>query len=874
METLRQTIKTLFQLQKSDNVIASLLNEHKHDDIEINRRWFVRAYLDDISPIRTKDQVESIFDLLESKWMMADDGILSFAFAEEKSVFNVLLHFSSFALREYKHLPVCRYDNLLRWHDLTSNLGEDLFTTSYFAAKDIRQRIDRKFFNWKDIIGHDNAALNNIFEKRMIDLHYHLYGSIFVFDLNWLSLMNDVTDRKDSFRKIFDYLKAPHIVNSSEVINSLYNKVMKAAAIRLLLYWYVEMETNDVFVDELFQWVWDMLCVNEDLLMDTKILELSHRVNAVKMMKGYCFSNKDDMQKSILDYAISASIIQSSPSENDYLYSVLAGERYLMYRVFQKVYDGSVDSDLASLFYVYLLIKSEFRNEIVQLNDSVGFANFADYQDRKFLFLKEYSAFGGVAAQVAIGSSLSDSQKYLEARITPKTTAEDLKKAIDGIEKSETHGVLTSQNIETLNERYSIILHFIKNADNRKMKAISRKWDSTLFCRHYDLRNNIKHQAVALKRLLKTCSELGGDCRVVGIDAASSEIKCRPEVFGQVYRYLKNFAPTSSYYRKEKELGFTFHVGEDFLDIVDGLRAVSESMLFLNLENRDRLGHALVLGTDVEKYYAKRCYYVSMTKQTLLDNIVWLYFEGSVCDGFNRIAIKLKALYSKYYDEVYGKCCIMDGQNVLIPTMEDYYQAWMLRGDNPEAYRNPRESCSDKLDSFWNIYSLNEVESVRKARNNMKARFLYYFYHFDERVYKEGVKSDQIKLDAEYIHVIKQLQGRLLDEVEEKHLSIETNPTSNYRIGDFDRYDEHPILNFFNYGLEHKSIPSHSITVSINTDDKGVFSTSLEREFSVMAAALEKKAAMEHDGNSPRRIYDWLDRIREMGFEMRFDRYS
>ena len=63
-------------------------------------------------------------------------------------------------------------------------------------------------------------------------------------------------------------------------------------------------------------------------------------------------------------------------------------------------------------------------------------------------------------------------------------------------------------------------------------------------------------------------------------------------------------------------------------------------------------------------------------------------------------------------------------------------------------------------------------------------------------------------------------------------------------------------------------------TVSINTDDKGVFSTSLEREFSVMAAALEKKAAMEHDGNSPRRIYDWLDRIREMGFEMRFDRYS
>ena len=63
-----------------------------------------------------------------------------------------------------------------------------------------------------------------------------------------------------------------------------------------------------------------------------------------------------------------------------------------------------------------------------------------------------------------------------------------------------------------------------------------------------------------------------------------------------------------------------------------------------------------------------------------------------------------------------------------------------------------------------------------------------------------------------------------------------------------------------------------SPTGSIYTDDKGVFSTSLEREFSVMAAALEKKSLVEKDGNSPRRIYDRLDRIREMGFEMRFDK--
>lgn len=62
-----------------------------------------------------------------------------------------------------------------------------------------------------------------------------------------------------------------------------------------------------------------------------------------------------------------------------------------------------------------------------------------------------------------------------------------------------------------------------------------------------------------------------------------------------------------------------------------------------------------MLGTDVEKYYMKRGYYVSMTKQMLLDNIAWLYFEGSTCVGFNKIAVHLKAQFEKYFNEIYAK---------------------------------------------------------------------------------------------------------------------------------------------------------------------------------------------------------------------------
>ena len=82
------------------------------------------------------------------------------------------------------------------------------------------------------------------------------------------------------------------------------------------------------------------------------------------------------------------------------------------------------------------------------------------------------------------------------------------------------------------------------------------------------------------------------------------------------------------------------------------------------------------------------------------------------------------------------------------------------------------------------------------------------------------------------------------------------------------RYDGHPITKFFNRGLS-TPYPSHDIAVSINTDDQGVFSTSLEREYSLIALAME---GYQPEGykNSPRQIIEWLDKIREMSVEQQF----
>lgn len=64
---------------------------------------------------------------------------------------------------------------------------------------------------------------------------------------------------------------------------------------------------------------------------------------------------------------------------------------------------------------------------------------------------------------------------------------------------------------------------------------------------------------------------------------------------------------------------------------------------------------------------------------------------------------------------------------------------------------------------------------------------------------------------------------------------------------------------------------SPQIWVSINTDDQGIFNTKLENEYAFLARALEKK--VDENGEkmySKSMIYDWLDKVRQMGLNQSF----
>ncbi len=84
---------------------------------------------------------------------------------------------------------------------------------------------------------------------------------------------------------------------------------------------------------------------------------------------------------------------------------------------------------------------------------------------------------------------------------------------------------------------------------------------------------------------------------------------------------------------KYPSLSATYHVGEDFLELASGLRAIDESILYLELQRDDRLCHALGLGIEPADYYAGKGYRLYTTKQERLDNLVWLLYRTQEMGG-------------------------------------------------------------------------------------------------------------------------------------------------------------------------------------------------------------------------------------------------
>ena len=519
-----------------------------------------------------------------------------------------------------------------------------------------------------------------------------------------------------------------------------------------------------------------------------------------------------------------------------------------MFTILRLIFRGSIHHRrLTDLLFRYIQTKIKIRSCLVQVNEQVGFSNFSDYERRKELFLEGYPEYENLLSLLPV----SEAKRHhhlttLETRIAPKSDYQKMCSTFSTLVHSWRKD--TAQHIPDT----GITVHFIKQNDS--------KWRMN-YARHHHLRQILRNQAINLMTLRR--QSFTTYYTLVGIDAANTELDCRPEVFAQTYRYIRKHAldmMLSSMHNRHghQTLHYTYHAGEDFYDIVDGLRAIDEAIYFLGIENGDRLGHCIALGISANLYYKENNHNIIIKKQYLLDNIAWLIYQAKryAINLSSALETRLTLTYDALIDELYGRSA----------PMETYRMSMLLRGDNPYSTTTLQVDIIDDMLSDWNSFALGYDQQLKRLRQNDEVRQLYYDYHFNERVRKKGDEMAYLKTDKDYVCVVSMIQESMMREIRHKNIIIECCPSSNLKIGPASRYEQQPIFRFCPIGDERDRMP-----VTINTDDLGIFQTSIDNDYSLLAiSALKIK---DEDGNqkySKRDVIHWLDEIRENGFKYSF----
>lgn len=471
----------------------------------------------------------------------------------------------------------------------------------------------------------------------------------------------------------------------------------------------------------------------------------------------------------------------------------------------------------ASLLHHYLLIKGMVHRMVVMQHSQWGFEQFQsitiapmrDGVERNYQ--RRFLQLSGTGCYPVWG--------MIEGRFSPKKDVASNRELIHRIEngwgKARLNLALANRDVN--GSTLSLVAHFIKEPESVGSKKT--------FIRHSSLRNSLFVKAVALAETMKD-PHMGN--LICGIDAAASELDAGPEVFSPTFRYM----------RKRGLAHFTFHVGEDFRHLVSGVRAIWESVDFLELQRSDRLGHCVAVGLEPalwEKRVKGHCY---MSQGEILDDLVFVW--NMIKNHPNKI---LAVSQLKVESKIQELCHEIYGENY---TPLDLSRAWRLRKYDPFDYMNNLTVCShyfklekgkerEKVESLFADKTIGDVMRKYHASTtdtvNKRCR-----YQYDKKI---RVNVGEIIS----VEQMKEIQNIVLKEIIERGIVIETLPSSNLRIGYYKTMDEYHLDRWTERG-RNELRPA----VVIGTDDPGIFMTNIYNEYARVFCYLREKSYGEADG--------------------------
>lgn len=775
----------------------------------------------------SKGELKGLRKILEQDWMMSEPlGGTDVTCLYPYGIVNLLSNVSNQLLTtDARRLPCVKFNQLLRWNQLTQYVGQDIMVSAYMAGK-FGSQLNSDQLIWKPVLHHNCKTLNEILAKGKSDVHNHLGASWEVFDLSWVKWMNSCDTDDEVLKAIVDtpHQEADHIILPyyEQCIRGFKHYIYVAYVIRFVIFSYIEDATfvDDELIRKLYYCIIDSSTSSE--------FYSEYHYEATNYRHSHSAKFKDDK---LVDYAvrqIDYNLLNEAGKSSPYI--AFLGERRIMSLFMADAYMKKNKTDLLMpFFHLYLLIKSKARRCLIQTNDLVGLDNFKDVNNCKKTLSDDFRKI--YAIQSSLDRNLAD---YLEGRLTLGEIKKWQKMKFSDSYMSGTIDFYPEGYVDT---HLSYIATFNKKEDELD--------SDECVDRHSKLKDENKKKAEKLVR--------SNNIKVAGIDTCGNELFAQPEFFAHAYRFIVALRP-------ELQNKLTYHVGEDFYDLVSGLRWVDEALCFLPLVEGCRLGHAVALGEDAFLYYNERHYTSLAPKQVLLDDMVWLIQKSANLniDLDRQFKDWLLQESEKLYDEIGYRN--FSGRKF---TLTDYWQSMLLRGDDIHQY-SPTVYKKE-----WDKTAECNHGALIPARVNKHAINLRNIYNGKKEARVNGAIFYEIKWHKSVADVIKKIQDAMMGSIKDKNISIECCPTSNIHITHIKRYADHPLTRFHEVSLGY----GNTINVSINTDDRGLFATSLYNEYSLMALALLKEP---HNRFGTTRtnyhtiIMSYIDRLRQMGNSMRF----
>lgn len=790
MDLIRASIKALFYDYTPDLVAKYILGaDHDKEILETfpnMAAWREQNF--------TLSEMAELLNVLKNCWLNKSEYSAT-PFISKLLLLPIEFTNQVLKIQDNETYPTIIFENLLRWRELSYYVGEDMLTCSYLAKVDSNERTH---FVWETHLPHDDAEINSFIADGLTDIHHHLWGSTDVAEFNWIRLMNNPKAWNKNKGSSIDKntISKDLILLADKEQRSLFHWIVVACAIRIRLFkWLkgqqIDFDTNDV--DELMQaeesrvinWV-NQTCKNEidcfrRQILKTRIGELSW------------------------DYAI-LDIFPIEYEDKKSPYMLHYGERKYMYSMFRRFYQSRNREEdktvrkYSKYFYLYLIIKAHIRKQLVHTNPLKGLRNFMEYMiEQKRCFPSDINdgVYDNVLYNYVVQTAVGNNGQYeLENRFD--TVVENRLLDIDYSLSIFSEGQSRSENV-----RVTAVASLSKNLFKGNTEKTMERLSILLNQYHHPERYKVV---------------------VVGVDFTGMELNVRPEKIAPFIRWLRNKGLSN----------FTYHVGEDYLDLIDGLRSIDELVRFAEYREGDRLGHATALVVNPHEYYESRHYNVIASKLCILDNIVWLCKNVSELDESEENTLKdLKKCATRFFTD-----CGFKGEFVL----DTYWNSILLRGD----YQSENIGLGDWVKAC-------SYQGADEARMDVQAKVWNDWYRKVDR------SSIPFQWSKQIVPLVTKCQAQLRAKLSKYH--IEVCPSSNMRIGGFKRYDRLPILRDY-----HVDGQEPVFSLSINTDDRGIFSTSLPMEYSLLAIALLKS------GKSKESVTTILQQIKEESHNHRFQR--